>query len=634
MTSISRIETDDGPIDIVASTIPPARQWPHWLKPVLLGLLFVGTVVVMRRPTPYRVFHTLPGNTGDPALVAWIMSWDVHSLLTHPLHLFDAPIFWPRTLTLAYSDLLLPAAPLYALLHAVTGSYVAALNLTSLLLMVFTQATTYALTKRLTGRDDAAIVAALAFTFSGYALAHWGHPQLQLLGMLPLGFLVLFRLLDEPSTRNAVICGAVTAAIALGALYYGALFALCAVAIVLGHAWSQRYRLKDGFWRAVAITVVVAGVLVLPFAVGYARLQSQPGFDRPSVPAWGLKGADLLTPAPRSYLYDWMARIGTERDGEHMHFQGFLVMGLGVVGLVSVLRRREGRTWRDDLRQDDEQHGDEPVGERRHRELRLLVLAGGVSVVLALGPEVYGATTPFGLMRDHLPGFGGIRVAARLAVVGWLTLAVLAGQGFAVVTRHLRGALRTGVAVLAAAVILVELAAPVFTARVSTSDATLDVYRALDDHGREPVVELPMVPPITRPFEWATVESPRMLFATIDWHPRVNGYSGYLPPGYTEDVDLLNTFPSPEAVARLRALGVRYVVLHLGVGQYTPQQIADIVATLPPGATARPYGDAWLVDLQPLLELDASADQTSSAPNLGLDGIAIAVRPGLGRGRR
>ena len=154
-----------------------------------------------------------------------------------------------------------------------------------------------------------------------------------------------------------------------------------------------------------------------------------------------------------------MARIGPERDGEHMHFEGFLVMALGAVGLVSVLRRRDGHTWRDDVHE-----GEEPVAARRHRELRLLVLAGAVSVVLALGPEVYGVTTPFGLMHDHLPGFGGIRVAARLAVVAWLTLAVLAGYGFAVLTRRLRGVVRPAVAVLACAVILVELAAPVFTA--------------------------------------------------------------------------------------------------------------------------------------------------------------------------
>src|SRR4029077_19574764 len=125
----------------------------RWPKPSLLGLLFVSTVLLMRRPTPHRIFHTLPNNTGDSALVAWIMSWDVHALLTHPLQLFNAPIFWPRSLTLAYSDLLLPAAPIYGVLHTVTGSSVAALNLTNLLLMVFTQATTYALTKRIPGRD-------------------------------------------------------------------------------------------------------------------------------------------------------------------------------------------------------------------------------------------------------------------------------------------------------------------------------------------------------------------------------------------------------------------------------------------------------------------------------------------------
>jgi hypothetical protein len=154
--------------------------------------------------------------------------------------------------------------------------------------------------------------------------------------------------------------------------------------------------------------------------------------------------------------------------------------------------------------------------------------------------------------------------------------------------------------VLVAAVILLELSAPAPRANISTSDATLAVYRALDDRGREPVVELPMVQPLDpgAGFPWATIESPRMLFSTIDWHPRVNGYSGYVPPGYAEDIDILNTFPSPIAVERMRQLGVRYAVLHLGSAGYTPQQVADIVAALPAGATARQHGDAWLVDIE------------------------------------
>ncbi len=198
--SITRPDAVEHRIDIVPSTVAPPRQRPAWLKPVVLGSVFVLTVIVMRAPTPDRIFHTLPANTGDPALVAWIMSWDVHTLVTHPLHLFNAPIFWPRSLTLAYSDLMLPAAPFYGLLLAVTGSTVAALNLMVLLLMVGTQVATYLLAKRLTGRDDAAVISAIAFTFSGFALGHWGHPQLQTLGLLPLGFLLLFRVLDVPTS--------------------------------------------------------------------------------------------------------------------------------------------------------------------------------------------------------------------------------------------------------------------------------------------------------------------------------------------------------------------------------------------------------------------------------------------------
>ena len=336
-------------------------------------------------------------------------------------------------------------------------------------------------------------------------------------------------------------------------------------------------------------------MLAAPFAYGFQQLHAQGGYERPSVPEWGLKAADIVTPAPRSYLYDWMAQIGPERDGEHMHFPAFIVLALGGVGLVGALRRRHGHTWRDDVEADVE-----APEERRHRELRLLVLAGGVSLVLAVGPEVFGVTMPFGLLHEHVPGFGGIRVAARFAVIAWLTLAMLAATGYVMVTRHMRGTIRTGVSVLVGALILLELAAPAPRADISTSDATLAVYRALDDRGTEPVVELPMVQPLDpgEGFVWATVESPRMLFSTIDWHPRVNGYSGYVPPGYAEDIDVLNTFPSPVSVERMRQLGVRYAVLHIGAGQYTPQQVADIVAALPPGSTARPYGDAWLVDIE------------------------------------
>src|SRR6058998_152728 len=43
----------------------------------------------------------------DPPMQAFLLGWDSHALLTHPLAVFNAPIFHPEPNTLAYMDHLL-----------------------------------------------------------------------------------------------------------------------------------------------------------------------------------------------------------------------------------------------------------------------------------------------------------------------------------------------------------------------------------------------------------------------------------------------------------------------------------------------------------------------------------------------
>src|SRR5207245_2130862 len=87
-----------------------------------------------------------------------------------------------------------------------------------------------------------------------------------------------------------------------------------------------------------------------------------------------------------------------------------------------------------------------------------------------------------------------------------------------------------------------------------------------------PVVALPM-------YGIRFGEARRMLSATAHWRPLVNGYSGFYPAEYSDTVETLNAFPSDRAVARLRALGVRYVVLHLP--EYPGELRARVEAALP-----------------------------------------------------
>jgi hypothetical protein len=159
----------------------------------------------------------------------------------------------------------------------------------------------------------------------------------------------------------------------------------------------------------------------------------------------------------------------------------------------------------------------------------------------------------------------------------------------------------TLVAVVVAAFMLLEFAGPVHRTVLPTDQPTLAVYHELARRPPGAVVELPMAGSVSPTHEWPFVEAPRMAYGTIDWHDRVNGYSGSAPADYLSNLATLNSFPSSRALATARRLKLRFVILHTGRSagylQYTNAQARAVIAELPRGATAQRYGNSWLIDL-------------------------------------
>jgi hypothetical protein len=58
------------------------------------------------------------------------------------------------------------------------------------------------------------------------------------------------------------------------------------------------------------------------------------------------------------------------------------------------------------------------------------------------------------------------------------------------------------------------------------------------------------------------IEADYQYYATVHWHPIVNGYSRTEPPGYGKRMALISTFPSRDSADALRAIGADYLVLH------------------------------------------------------------------------
>ena len=184
----------------------------------------------------------------------------------------------------------------------------------------------------------------------------------------------------------------------------------------------------------------------------------------------------------------------------------------------------------------------------------------------------------YGVLYEYVPGFNGVRVPARYAMIAGLFLAVLAGYGMAILVRR-AGTLVPAAMGLAGLAILTEGAAiPMEMNRTWAQNEATPPARVYPTAGlgrRSPgqgvppvytrVAALPVGSAITEfPFGDAAWEIRYVYYAAAHWKPITNGYSGSFPPDYNARVARLkNVAVNPEASWQsLLDSGSTHVVLH------------------------------------------------------------------------
>lgn len=571
----------------------------------VLAALFVSITLTMffqlgqskGRPTLTDLDDVVLVASPDGPLVIWILSWSAHALRNQPLRLFEANMFYPSENSLAYTESLAPLAPIWALLRGWTGDPFLALNLLLLMITILNMCGGYLLVNWLTGRTDAGILAAVLFAFNGYASAQRVHLQLQVMFLVPIAFLLLFKWLEERRQRDAVLLAVTWAVLSVTVVYYGMIFSLMVAVVLAGYILSKRWRPGRGFASGLVVIIGILGFLATPFAAAYVHVRTA---DPVSLPGHDLALIDLVTPSVGSLFYRELEAIGEPRSEEHRHFPGFLAIVLGTVGLWVVFGGRGSHScprW------------SPPLDRRTY--CALLATAGAFCLVLAFGAEARGIPLPYSLLYEYLPGFDRIRVPSRIAFGTIVAGTVLAAVGYARLTASLwrSGGVRLrsiGVLVAVAAISFVGLEnasqTRLFPRPVTPEEAAVNWVLARAPAGA--VLELPIAVGVgAKP---ARMEAKRFMLSTIDWKPRVNGYSGGYPPGYFRRAVELNRFPAPRGLHVICELNVRYVVLRVADPashpRLTPREAAGILSRLPRHARWEQHGRDYLIDLEDWLE--------------------------------
>jgi hypothetical protein len=540
---------------------------------------------------------------------SWVLGW-VADRTGHGLRgLWSAPVFFPYPDTLGYVDPLLgigvPLAPVYWL----TGNAVLLHNVATWLSFPVTATGAYVLGRDRSGSRAGGVVAAAVAAFIPYRLSHLVHVQVLMVGWLWWAAWSVHRYFAEPGWKAAARIAVFYVLLGMSSLYWAYIGLVPLAVIAAVEYWRRRPKAVPLIRHAVCAAAIV-GAVFLPVATRLAHVTSS---DSPLMLAQDsrMNGADLTAfGSGRPSLLVWGGVLAGPPNGEADLFPGLTVLVCAIAALLALEQKNAAASW-----------------------IPVYVVLMVIGIVLSLGPAItMGGRV---LMHDpifgwlnHVPGFDKLRAAARFAVIAQLALSVLAALGVAAwLQRRSPSPGEAGItAGLLAALVFVEgLGVPLDLRRFSPYLAQGDRQASfwLARHPGGAVLDLP--------FEGWSDSRYGIYYqyrTLLHGHPIVNGVGRWQPPLLAmlgdPDSPLYNPSRARETTTLLKALGVRYVVLHRkwfeddALADAMRSAFSDVVG--PPPAE---FGESTIVDLG-----ESSEEHPVPAPEVQRELLAVSASRG------
>jgi hypothetical protein len=543
----------------------------------IAALIFCAAVAIVATwPLVLTPFHSIAGGPGDPVLGATILAWNADRARHAFRGFWDAPFLFPHRHVLAHAEHLIGIAVFTTPIEWITANPIFTYNLAYIGSYALAAGGMFLLARALWLRADAALLAGLAFAVTPYRLAQTSHLQVLMNGWMPIGLWALHRYFEGGLRRWLAAFATAFVLLGLSNGYYFYFFLLPVALVVASELASPRCPP-----RRMLLDLAVAGlaiaVVVSPVAWIYYGVQRERGLARTYAELAGLSAhlGDYFRVPYGAWTWGGLLARG---DPERELFHGFVVIVFAAAGALSFVTSRRA--------------GD---GVRR-RWIATYTALLVVAVWLSMGP---GAARPYSLLYQIVPGLNGLRVVARLSTVVVLALAVLAGAGFAALLARLpRPAARVATLALAS-IILVEGQHGVgLTAIANPRDKTWE--RVAYDWLRHSPPGAALELNITRMDDFQPFTTMYQLNAVQHGHPIVNGYSGWS----SVLQEFLGGPTSPlreagrvaETLRGLRAIGVRFVLLHLRTypdGDEAARLVQEIHGASDQIAEEHRFEDTW-----------------------------------------
>jgi len=488
------------------------KRWFRRAESTVVAVIFVTGLWFLFGQLAIARFRVVPGDLGDGRWNAILLEHGFRFLRGDAWHrALWSPnwSFYPHENVLAYSDNLLGTLPLYAIFRALHCNEMAAYDAWAVAMAIGNFLAMYAFLRAVDQSRIGAALGGFVFAFSMPRGEQLNHLQLFPHCFTPLCFYFLTRLrtLRPSAVWGAVACAVLQlyAGIYLG-WFLGLALGICATVTLVMALASRQFRNGILFglrrlWVHSVVAMVAGAVSLLPLVIHYARAQAEVG------PRSFSEMVGML-PRPLSYFlpadYTWLYRTSLLKikptlpvSHEQVMFTGFLVLLCAVAELLVHARRQR------------------PIAEHWWQYSLLSVWIITVIATLWIDGSLWQ------YLYRILPGAGGIRAVARIALLQLLPLGAAAAWAATWVQKRLGLAVVT---VLAALVVL-------------ENSGTANYHFTVSEHSsRVHRIETELLAENCRTFLLVGAEDPYKIHMDALWAsletqtPTLNGFSGNIPP--------------------------------------------------------------------------------------------------------
>jgi PA14 domain len=313
---------------------PPRISWPSrgtWLA----VLLFAALTVLLAYPLSLHP-SSLRFPSGPDGEIGWyLLAWDTHAFLHKPWAIFDANIYYPQHLTLAYGENVIGIALFAAPVIWLKGSLLLAANFAAMLSCVLCGVGAYVLARRVGLSVAAAVICGIVFECAPPRFFRIEQINLSNVQWIPFGLAALHTYLDGGRKRDLRLAAGFVSLQALssghGAVFMGVSMLLFVLyRLLLGEPLRVVRRVQD-----LGVVGAVPLVLTILVFLPYRAVQHDVGLRR-GLGSWESNYSAFL--ASPSHVHRFLLSLVTTTDvnatATALLFPGYLAIMLAAVAIV------------------------------------------------------------------------------------------------------------------------------------------------------------------------------------------------------------------------------------------------------------------------------------------------------------